>query len=319
VLSLARFDAAAELVGTVVSSAIDAAGARDLSLVESEAGTWLAWIEAGAAGARARAAEIGSSPPLRAFELGVAWSGSAPEARGNLALAELEGGALALARGAPAPCPEAPREACFAFHFYELSASGPRETGVPLSVPVPCSEQAALLVSEPRRRVRGIPSDSFEYAICTRSGQGPVLTVFSIERDRKYAAAQRVLDGCVPLGAGRFRGESSFVAQCGADRRMATLVDPDRPPRIDDISIRGVICEGGQPRIRLGEGWLGLTAPADRLEPLVGDDLAPRGARVVWTGRALLVVAAEAGGLDIARYACQGSRLVPRFYESRPI
>jgi hypothetical protein len=307
---LARFDAGAELVGAVVSHPLDvAASVRDLSLVESEATTWLVWIEAEPAGAKAGAAAVtGAQPPL-VFDLGAAWSGSASEARGNLALGELEGGALALARGGSAPCSDAALEQCFAFHFYELAPAGVRETGVPLSVPVPCAAQAAQLLTDRPRALRGVDSDAFEYAICTRSGDGAELTVFSIERDRNYAAAQRVLAGCVPLGAGRFAGRSSFVAECGAERRMATLVDPDRPPRMDDISIRGLVCEGGQARIRLGNEWLGLAAPVDRLELLVGDDLAPRGASAVWTGRTLLVAAPASEGLDLVRYACQGSRL----------
>ncbi len=310
VLSLARFDAGAELVGPVVSSPIDVAPSlRDLSLVESEATTWLVWSEAEPPGAKARAAAVAGAQPPQVFDLGAAWSGSASEARGNLALGELAGGALALGRGASVPCADAPLEQCFAFHFYELSAAGVRETGVPLSVPVPCSAQAAQLVTARPRSLRGVDSDAFEYAICTRAGDGPVLTVFSIERDRKYAAAQRVLPGCAPLGAGRFAGQSSFVAECGADRRMARLVDPDRPPRVDDISIRGLVCEAGQARIRLGDEWLGLAAPVDHLELLVGDDLAPRGASAVWTGRTLLVATAESDGLAVVRYACHGSRL----------
>lgn len=308
--SLARFDAAGQLVGTVASSALDAApGARDLTLVEAEAGVWMAWVDPSAD--RVRAAPLGGSTAPLVLDLGPTWSGGTPEARGNLALGKREGRALALTRGAAVPCADAPLDECFGFQLYELSSEGARATGVPLSVPVPCAAQAALLVAGPRRSARGADSAAFEYAICTRAGGGPVLTVFSIEPERQYAAAQRVLGGCAPLGAGRFAGESSFVAQCGSDRRMVTLVDPDRPPRERDISIRGVVCDGEQPRVRLGSDWLRLTAPVDQLELLVGDDLAPPGARAVWTGSALLVVRAGAPGLELSRYACQSSQLVP--------
>jgi hypothetical protein len=78
---------------------------------------------------------------------------------------------------------------------------------------------------------------------------------------------------------------------------------------VDDISIRGLVCDGGRARVRLGNEWLGLTAPVDRLELLVGDDLAPRGASAVWTGRTLLVVTAAGEELEVVRYACHGSRL----------
>jgi hypothetical protein len=308
-VSLARFDAAGTLVGLVASSALEAAsGARDVTLVEAETGAWMAWVDPGPG--RVRAAPIGGASAPRVLDLGLAWSGSSPEARGNLALGKRDRAVLALTRGAAAPCADVAWGECFGFQFYELSSDDARATGVPLSVPVPCAAQAAQLVAGPRSSARGADSAAFEYAICTRAESGPVLTVFTIEPERQYAAAQRVLSGCVPLGAGRFEGESSFVAQCGSDRRMVTLVDSDRLPRERDISVRGVVCDGEQPRVRMGREWLGLTTPVDRLELLVGEDLAPPGARVAWTGRALLVVKAGAAGLELSRYACQSSQLV---------
>lgn len=310
VVYLARFDAAAELLEPVLSSALDtASGARDAALAETETGVWMAWVDPSPA--RARAAAFGQATAPLLFDVGIAWSGSAPEARGNLALGKREGEVLALTRGSATPCADAPLDECFEFQFYVLSMESARAKGVPLSVPVPCATQAAQIVAGPRASVRGAPSGAYEYAICTRAGGGPVLTVFSIEPERQYAAAQRVLGGCTALGGGRFGGHSSFVAQCGSDRRMVTLVDPDRFPHERDISIRGVVCEGEVPRLRLGSDWLELTAPVAQLELLVGDDLAPAGAHVAWTGRALLVVKPGGAGLELSRYACRSSRLVP--------
>jgi hypothetical protein len=40
------------------------------------------------------------------------------------------------------------------------------------------------------------------------------------------------------------------------------------------------------------------------------EDLAPSGARAVWTGEALVIARADAGRLVLSRHACRGSSLV---------
>jgi hypothetical protein len=291
------------------------AGVADLALVESDDHLALAWSEGDGSTGRLRAAWVPPRGSPRTFELGLAWRGL-PSNRGALALTARAAGALLLARGLEAPCASAGDEGCFSFQFFGISGDGAQATGIPLSVPSPCAEWSAQLVSAPARVRSGgrqadrEAMDRFDYAICSGDPGASGLTVFSIVPHPAYATAEETLTGCTPLGAGRFAGAPAFVGTCGLDRRVATLpVDGGRPV-VRTINERGLICNGGAPLVRFGTEWLRLSGPLDRLELLLTEDLAPSGARAVWTGEALVIARADAGRLVLARHACRGSSLV---------
>jgi len=292
----------------------------DLVLADTAAGTSVLWRETSGGTATARGVWVDSAGAARALELGPAW-GDAQAGRGNLSVTTRGAGALALVRGPREACgegseggseggSEADRDACFGFRFYELSPSGAALGGLNLRVPVPCDARAALLISpRPLAGPAAASEPRFHYAVCTRSEQAPVLTVFSIEPDRGYAAARQVFSGCTPLGAGYFAGEPQLIADCRGSRQIARIPAADAAFEVRNIDGRGLLCGPRGPRLRLANDWLELDRPTEHLELLLDASLAPLDARAVWTGSVLLVARAQAGRLTLARYGCSGSEL----------
>lgn len=321
-LYVARFDGDGSRLGEPLSTpGVVLGNVRDLAISDALGGAALIWVEAAERTATARAAWLTSAGIGRAFELGPAFHG-APEVRGNVAVTARGQGALALVRGAGGSCADDPLQACFEFGFFRMAADGASATGIALTVPVPCEGQAAQLISTPDASAAGSPGvpaspassgvlaePRFDYAVCTLSGAEPVLTVFGIQPEREYAAAEQVFEGCTPLGAGRFAGSASFVAACGNDRRMVAAGEGDARMSQRVLNQRGLICDAAGARLKFGQGWLRLVEPMSKLELLLDADLAPPGSSVVWTGRALLVARAEGKTLAVSRYACAGSQL----------
>jgi hypothetical protein len=292
-------------------SVVSGLGVHDLTIAVTQAGVVLAWREAAPAGSVTRGAWLKTDGQTQPFELG---PGAATPAtsRGGLALAAQAESALLLARGAEAPCEANAPGPCHAFQFYRLSASGARATGVPLTVPGPCDEQAVQLVVAPGRgNGDGEALGRFDYAVCSRASTTPALTVFSIQPNPAYAMAEEVFAGCTPLGAGRFGGEAAFVAVCKGQRRLVTAPEGGQPLVVRDLDRRGLVCRNGAAALAFGSGWLGLNEPIGRLELLLDDDLAPPGSRAVWAGAALLVARLDAAAqLHVASYACRGNTLL---------
>ena len=305
-LHVARFDAqgnpADEGAWKAASSTV-ANTARDLLIAESSAGVSAIWREGESRTATARGVWLGAGTP-QPLELGQAW-GDAQSGRGNLALVRRGEGALALVRGPRESCEDGSQDVCFGFRFYGLSAAGASETGLGLRVPVPCDARAAQLVAPV---LAAGPGQPWHYAVCTRSEQAPVLTVFSIDAERSYASARQVFAGCTPLGAGYFAGQPAFVAECQGSRQIARMASADAPFEIQQIDVRGLVCGPHGARVRLGSAWLGLDQPLDHLELLLDSSLSPPGSRAVWTGSVLLVARAQ-GKLVLDRYGCEGSEL----------
>jgi hypothetical protein len=306
-LWLARLDGRGELLGQPERRSI-AASAEDLSLVMAVAGPFVVWRESSGTVASGRGLLAGKTGDVP-VDLGAAWAGAGAE-RGNVALAVRQGGALALIRGPEESCGDGSTEPCFGFRFYQLSAAGAHETEFPLRVPSPCAAQAVQLIPAGSgldgAGARALP---LQYAVCTRSEQLPVLTVFSIEPERSYAAAHRIFEGCTPLGAGVFAGQPSFVADCHGSRQLVRIRGADAPPELHSLDVRGLVCSPRGAELRLGEEWLALDRPLEHLELLLDGALSPSGARAVWTGEVLLVAQERGGRLELERYACVGSEL----------
>jgi hypothetical protein len=304
-----RFDADSQPVGEGALAPVGSAGTAvaDLTLVAVGADLALAWSDASGARATLRAAWSSSDGAARTFELGASLPGDGA-LRGALALVGRERGALLLARGLEAPCSDARDRACSAFHFFEIAPDAARPTGLSLTVPNPCAAHSAQLVSA--RRTASGEAGPFEYAICAGPEGASALTVFSIQQSPAYAAAEEALAGCAPLGAGRFGGEATFVATCGGERRSVSVPAAGGALIARNLDERGLSCNAGGALLRFGNGWLRPGEPLGGLELLLNDELAPAGARAVWTGAALLVAQASGGRLLLRRFGCRHSQLI---------
>lgn len=269
----------------------------------------IAWSEVGSDGRRLRAAWLPERGPARPFDLGDVGA-EATSGRGGIALAASGQGARLLARGGPTPCTSATEPPCRAFQFFSIDVDGAKTAGFPLAVPAPCADHAAQLVPSSGGRASGA-AEPFEYAVCSESQRRSALTIFSIRPSPAYAQAEEVFAGCTPLGAARFGGQSAFVAQCADERRWARLDGEGGAAIVESLEPRGLVCGAAGANARLGAGWLRLVEPLGGLELLLGNDLAPPGSRVTWTGSALLVARPTASGvLALVRYACRGTALV---------
>jgi hypothetical protein len=309
-LQLLRFDTEGRRI-TGASAQAQVAGVgtavTDVVLAPSGAEVALAWSDISAEPAALRAAWLSSDGAARVFELGAAFRGEG-SSRGALALVGREGGALLLSRGLDAPCSDARERHCSAFQFFEIAPDAARPTGLSLTVPSPCATHSAQLVSA--RVAAGGPVGPFEYAICAGPAGASALTVFSIQPSPAYAAAEEGLAGCSPLGAGRFGGEATFVGVCNGQRRSVSVRADGGALVARNLDQRGLVCKTSGALLRFGDGWLRLSEPLGSLELLLNDDLAPAGARAVWTGRALLVAQPNDGRLSLRRYGCRDTQLI---------
>lgn len=257
----------------------------------------LAWVEREGAKARVRAAWAGSG--AAPFELGPAWSGPRT-ARGNVVIAARDDRALIFARGDQAACIDAGRHGCFTFEFHELTSGGLEKSGLPMSVPVPCADNSTELAVVGRR---------FHYGVCTDTGERPVTTMFTIERDPDYARADPLLEGCTPAGTFVWQGAAWLIAECENGRRAVRLGARDEPAEYLDLHALRLECKHGAATIRAPSLDLLLDEPRSALAPLLPPNLAPPGARAVWAGRALVVGTTLADRVRLARYTCAGDAL----------
>lgn len=257
----------------------------------------VAWIERADGKARARATWAVPKAPL--FELGPAFYGPSA-ARGNIVVAERRESALVFSRGIEAPCIDPGKSACYAFDFHELAADRVKRTGVPLSVPVPCTDNSTALAVLPSR---------YHYGVCTDDGKGPVTTIFTITPEPAYARAEQVLAGCEPAGTFVWKDNAWLVAECQGSRRAARIGGGDEVVEYLDMRAPTLECRSGILRIRASSFELVLDEPRQRLEALLPTSIAPRGSRAVFTGNAVLVASNAGTSLRLARYTCTGERL----------
>jgi hypothetical protein len=265
----------------------------------------LAWVERTGAKARVRAAwateavNTTAAPP-KVLELGGAWVGPRT-ARGNLVVAARGDRALVFARGEQTPCVDPAQQGCFGFSFHELHADRAVPTGLPLAVPVPCTDHTAALA---------VVGGRWHYGVCTDTGKAPMTTMFTIEHDPEYARADRLLEGCKPTGALIFGGALWLIGDCQGNRRAVRVAGRDEPLEFLELRTTRLECAADGARVRAPGLELVLDEPRAGLEALLPADLAPAGARAVWSGRALLVAATGTGALAVTRHRCDGGRLV---------
>lgn len=168
------------------------------------------------------------------------------------------------------------------------------------------------------------------HTLCSRrsvSGEaGPATTLYAIRPAVSYAAAVEVVPGSdesalVPLEDGVLvvgQREPQLGDQGGGQggiERDVSFVDTmgRETMAIRDAHVE-ISCDAGRPVVALrGEGGareLPLIASVSRIEGLLPEALAPRGARAVWTGSALLVAAPLGREVSLRRYQCRDGRLL---------
>jgi len=277
----------------------------DLAAVWVQKRLALSWVERAGAAGRVRAAWAKDHDeqrvvPGRIVELGAAWLGPRT-ARGNIAVAARRDEALVFARGEATPCGDPAQQNCFGFSFHALRPEGGAErTGLPLVVPVPCTDDSTALAVVGRR---------FHYGVCTETGKTPVTTLFTIEHEPEYARADRLLEGCRPKGTLLFGGAVWLIGDCEGNRRAVRVAGRTEPLEFLDLRVTRFECRAGEARVRAPGLELALDEPRDRLEGILPPDIAPAGSRASWSGRALVVAAATGDALALTRFACAGDRV----------
>jgi hypothetical protein len=279
--------------------------ATDLTAAWIDQRLALAWVERDGAKASVRAAFAGTAAPP--FELGPAWSGPRT-ARGNIAIAARGGRALVFARNGEAACIDPNRHGCFGFDFHELLPDHAEKSGLPMNVPVPCADNSVELA---------VVGTRFHYGVCTDTGERPVTTMFTIERDPDYARADQLLEGCKPAGTFVWQRAAWLVAECDGGRRAVRLGARDEPPEYLDLHALSLSCHRGAANIHAPSLDLLLDEPRSGLTALLPADLAPAGSRAVWAGRALVVATSFADHLRLVRYACTGEQVEQRALDVR--
>jgi hypothetical protein len=274
------------------------AGVRELSAASRAARLGVAWL-----------ADHGGDPKVEAV-LGDAASGTfgptavlddgdaaLRNARGHVAAATAEDGRLLIFyRAKTEPCTDKPALRCAQFGFRELDVGGPRVRGLPLSVPLACDVGLGGYV---------VAGERWYYAVCSQQTGALTTTIFSVQPEPMYASAVDTLAGCTPLGMGRLGADVIFAGRCGSARRGVRFSGVGEEPQALRLDV-SLLCKSDSVLLAAGanSGWSHrVAAPADRLELVLPADIAPDGARALWTGHALLVARAVGPQLELRR-AC---------------
>ena len=272
------------------------AGVRELSAASRADRLGVAWLADGGGGATLHAAlgdaASGTFGPAAVLDdADVALR----NAHGYVVAATAEDGRLLVFyRAKTEPCTDKPALRCARFGFRELDVGGPRVRGLPLSVPLACDVGLGGYA---------VAGERWYYAVCSQQTGTPTTTIFSVQPEPMYASAVDTLAGCTPLGMGRLGGDVIFAGRCGGERRGVRLRGVGEEPQPLSLDV-GLQCKADSLLLVAGtsSGWSHrVAAPADRLELVLPADIAPDGARALWTGHALLVARAVGPVLELRR------------------
>jgi hypothetical protein len=278
----------------------------------------VAWLERGSTSrARGFVRPLNGGSAGRIVELGgVLEPVSVP--RGNLAVTNHDGHFTVLSRGLRSDCIDPSAHDCVSFGFHRLDAKDAKDAldqGLPLTVPLPCAQGSVSFA---------VTGSRWYYGVCSQSTGKPVTTLFSIQPDPEYARADRLLEGCLPLGALAQNGELWLVGDCvGEGQRHGVRVRAGNAEPLDlRVDRLEAVCQSGSPLIRQ-TGPAGMILPLitarDRLEAFLPQSLAPVDSRAVWTGRTLLVAAAGRGTITLKGYQCDSTLLREVVLPSAPL
>ena len=282
--------------GVVDISEVAAAGlGTDLAVVWLEKST----NEARGRGILRRLIEPGNAPLV---DLG-AMLQPVSTPRGNLAIGSSEGRFLVLARGQKTACVDPTQGDCVGFDFFRLAAGSNAHPGPPLAVPLPCAQNSVSFA---------VSGGRWYYGVCSLATGKPLTTLFSIQNEPAYARADRVLEGCLPMGAVADGDSLVIIGDCAGTRRGVRVRGGNA--RLEDVGVEHLdaVCEAGQPLIRqLGAGGLHLSLGArqDRLEAFLPANYSLPQARAVWTGQTLMVAGLVGGRVALKGYRCDSTLL----------
>jgi|GEM_PF-1984131 len=289
-------DAGTAAPGASISEVAAVARGNDLGI---------AWLEQAGGAARSRGvvrpiSDSGSAP--RVIEIGAVLTPTSTP-RGNLAITSSADRFLVLSRGQKSDCIDATENDCVGFGFHRLDAGRAVAQNLPLTVPLPCDQNSVSFA---------VAGSRWYYGVCSRATGKPVTTLFSIQTDPEYARADRILEGCLPLGALSQGGDLLVVGDCGGERRGVRVRGGNAETSELRVDRLDAICDAGHPLLhQLGPNGLRLSldAPRDRLEAFLPAPLAPSAARAVWTGQTLLVAAASGALITLKAYRCDSTLL----------
>jgi hypothetical protein len=291
-------------------------GARVVELAAAAAGGQLgvAWLEQD--GSETRAFRSHGDDGARAFApplpLGAAdVVGANAVGRGRLWLVAADSGEMRVAWRAPPGRCSAEAGSCAQLISQPLAAgreAAGRHTDT-REIPAPC----------PRLMVGAVWTAGVWYdAFCAFGGSPEIATtqVYSIRPEIFYAEVVPALPGCEPLGLAPSQTGAVVFGQC-ADGLASLLLSPDGQGRRQALRglDRRIRCEGGRPVLELRDHEaqienFALSAPRARLELWLPPQPGVAGQRAVFTGRRLLIAAAQDRHLRMHSLYCVGETLV---------
>jgi hypothetical protein len=229
--------------------------------------------------------------------------------RGNVALAGAPDGTLALLyRRTRGPCADGSNEECVRLAARRIGPEGLSEReGMPLVIPEVCDTPVPGYVWA---------DGTWYYSLCAMVEGAPETTTYSIRFEPRYAQADRMLAGCAPIGLSRVgEGAAVVLGRCAEGRIEGVRLAEVGTERAALRTVtRSVDCAEGRPRALIGGGAEPLVVTFREatagLAPLLPEEIAPEGARAIWTEQALLVATPIGGEVSLRRYQCQDEALL---------
>ena len=314
-LSLTLYDPAGAVrrsepvLTTPTDAGVSGASIGEVAAVAHGGELAVAWIEEDGANVRSRAlvrsiTDSGSSASV--IEIGPVFP-PVSRPRGNVAITSTSEASaprfLVLARGQKTDCIEKTENDCVAFEFHRLENGHTARQSLPLTVPLPCDQNSVSFA---------VAGSRWYYGVCSRATGKPITTLFSIQTDPEYARADRILEGCLPLGALAQGGDLLVVGDCGGERRGVRMHGGNVESSELRVDRTDALCDSGRPLLRqLGPNGLKLSldGPRDRLEGFLPPSFAPANARAIWTGQTLLVATPQNGSITLKGYQCDSTLL----------
>lgn len=289
---------------------------EELSLASSGTRLGLAWVVRTPdpiVQATFSSQELEGFAPARTLAPSVSLVPGSRAARGRIAVSNREDGALLVlhrledARCSAAIAAEAGTRVatCARIGRSELDAVvGELAPAIEAEVPSPCAALLPGAVTSAGTWFHGICHQAPELAT----------TLYAIRPSISYAAAHDTLPGCTPEAIAPLTEGAAVVGRCEDALAVAFVDGAGRETLRLAAPALDVVCEAGRPVIAVGSGEASrrvpLAAAVSRIEGLLPERLAPRGARATWTGTALLVAAPLADEVALRRYECRDASLV---------
>lgn len=304
--------------GDARSGSADEAPAQieELTLASSGTRVGLAWVVSAPSPvvqATFSSQETEGFAPARTLAPTVALVPGSRAARGRVAISTREDGAIVVThRLADARCSEAvaaeagtPGATCARIGRSELDALvADSDPATEMEVPSPCASLLPGAVTT---------AGTWFFGIC-HLAPTVATTLYAIRPSLSYAAANDTLTGCMPDAVAPLPEGAAVIGTCEGGTRASIVDGTGRETSVVSGPHFEVVCEGGRPTIAMsGEAVprrIPLLNAVSRIEALLPERVAPRGARAVWTGSALLVAVPVEGEVSLRRYECREADLV---------